>query len=138
MVFATVLIGFLGFMVWVHHMFTTGLGPVANSIFAIATMAIAVPTGVKILTGCSHLWGGQIRFTTANLFATAFIPTFVMGGITGVMLAIPAADFQYHDTYFVVAHFHYVIVGGLVLGLFAGLYYWWPKMFGRMLSEDLG
>ncbi|WP_204787507.1 cytochrome c oxidase subunit I [Paenibacillus oryzisoli] len=138
MVFATVLIGFLGFMVWVHHMFTSGLGPVANSIFAIATMAIAVPTGVKIFNWLFTLWGGQIRFTTANIFATAFIPTFVMGGTTGVMLAIPAADFQYHDTYFVVAHFHYVIVGGLVLGLFAGLYYWWPKMFGRMLSEGLG
>ncbi|MCD1259703.1 cytochrome c oxidase subunit I [Paenibacillus athensensis] len=138
MVFATVLIGFLGFMVWVHHMFTTGMGPVANSIFAIATMAIAVPTGVKIFNWLFTLWGGQIRFTTANLFATAFIPTFVMGGTTGVMLAIPAADFQYHDTYFVVAHFHYVIVGGLILGLFAGLYYWWPKMFGTMLSEKLG
>lgn len=138
MVFATVLIGFLGFMVWVHHMFTAGLGPVANSIFAIATMAIAVPTGVKIFNWLFTLWGGQIRFTTANIFATAFIPTFVMGGTTGVMLAIPSADFQYHDTYFVVAHFHYVIVGGLVLGLFAGLYYWWPKIFGRMLSEGLG
>jgi cytochrome c oxidase subunit I len=138
MVFATVLIGFLGFMVWVHHMFTTGLGPVANSIFSIATMAIAVPTGVKIFNWLFTLWGGQIRFTTANIFATAFIPTFVMGGTTGVMLAIPAADFQYHDTYFVVAHFHYVIVGGLILGLFAGLYYWWPKMFGRTLNEGLG
>jgi cytochrome c oxidase subunit 1 len=138
MVFATVLIGFLGFMVWVHHMFTSGLGPVANSIFAIATMAIAVPTGVKIFNWLFTLWGGQIRFTTANIFATAFIPTFVMGGTTGVMLAIPAADFQYHDTYFVVAHFHYVIVGGLILGLFAGLYYWWPKMFGRMLNEGMG
>lgn len=138
MVFATVLIGFLGFMVWVHHMFTSGLGPVANSIFSIATMAIAVPTGVKIFNWLFTLWGGQIRFTTANIFATAFIPTFVMGGTTGVMLAIPAADFQYHDTYFVVAHFHYVIVGGLILGLFAGLYYWWPKMFGRTLSEGLG
>jgi cytochrome c oxidase subunit I len=138
MVFATVLIGFLGFMVWVHHMFTSGLGPVANSIFAIATMAIAVPTGVKIFNWLFTLWGGQIQFSTANMWATAFIPTFVMGGTTGVMLAIPAADFQYHDTYFVVAHFHYVIVGGLVLGLFAGAYYWWPKMFGRMLSETLG
>lgn len=138
MVFATVLIGFLGFMVWVHHMFTSGLGPVANSIFAIATMAIAIPTGVKIFNWLFTLWGGQIRFTTANIFATAFIPTFVMGGTTGVMLAIPAADFQYHDTYFVVAHFHYVIVGGLILGLFAGLYYWWPKMFGRMLNEGMG
>lgn len=138
MVFATVLIGFLGFMVWVHHMFTAGIGPVANSIFAIATMAIAVPTGVKIFNWLFTLWGGQIRFTTANIFATAFIPTFVMGGTTGVMLAIPAADFQYHDTYFVVAHFHYVIVGGLILGLFSGLYYWWPKMFGRMLNEGMG
>ncbi|MCS7459055.1 cytochrome c oxidase subunit I [Paenibacillus doosanensis] len=138
MVFATALIGFLGFMVWVHHMFTTGIGPVGNAIFSIATMAIAVPTGVKIFNWLFTLWGGQIRFTTANIFATAFIPTFVMGGTTGVMLAVPAADFQYHDTYFVVAHFHYVIVGGLVLGLFAGAYYWWPKMFGRMLNETLG
>jgi cytochrome c oxidase subunit I len=138
MVFATVLIGFLGFMVWVHHMFTAGIGPVTNSIFAIATMAIAVPTGVKIFNWLFTLWGGQIRFTTANLWATAFIPTFVMGGTTGVMLAVPPANFQYHDTYFVIAHFHYVIVGGLVLGLFAGSYYWWPKMFGRLLSETLG
>jgi cytochrome c oxidase subunit 1 len=138
MVFATVLIGFLSFMVWVHHMFTTGLGPVGNSIFSIATMAIAVPTGVKIFNWLFTLWGGQITFNTSNLFATAFIPTFVMGGVTGVMLAVPAADFQYHDSYFVVAHFHYVIVGGLVLSLFSGFYYWWPKMFGRMLNETLG
>ncbi|WP_240418113.1 cytochrome c oxidase subunit I [Paenibacillus periandrae] len=138
MVFATALIGFLGFMVWVHHMFTTGIGPIGNAIFAIATMAIAIPTGVKIFNWLFTLWGGQITFSTANMFATAFIPTFVMGGVTGVMLAVPPADYQYHDTYFVVAHFHYVIVGGLVLGLFAGLYYWWPKMFGRMLSETLG
>ncbi|WP_068776989.1 cytochrome c oxidase subunit I [Paenibacillus sp. FJAT-26967] len=138
MVFATALIGFLGFMVWVHHMFTAGLGPVANSIFSIATMAIAVPTGIKIFNWIFTLWGGQIRFNTSNLFATSFIPTFVMGGVTGVMLSVPAADFQYHDTYFVVAHFHYVIVGGLILGLFAGSYYWWPKMFGRMLNETLG
>ncbi|NOU93574.1 cytochrome c oxidase subunit I [Paenibacillus sp. LMG 31456] len=138
MVFASALIGFLGFMVWVHHMFTTGIGPIGNAIFAIATMAIAVPTGVKIFNWLFTLWGGQITFSTANIFATAFIPTFVMGGTTGVMLAVPPADYQYHDTYFVVAHFHYVIVGGLVLGLFAGLYYWWPKMFGRMLNEKLG
>ncbi|MEF3313726.1 cytochrome c oxidase subunit I [Paenibacillus sp. GYB004] len=138
MVFATVIIGFLGFMVWVHHMFTVGLGPVANALFSIATMLIAVPTGIKIFNWLFTLWGGHIRFTTASLFALGFIPTFVMGGMTGVMLASPPADFQYHDTYFVVAHFHYVIVGGLVLGLFAGLYYWWPKMFGRMLNEGLG
>ncbi|WP_407944905.1 cytochrome c oxidase subunit I [Paenibacillus cymbidii] len=138
MVFATVLIGFLSFMVWAHHMFATGLGAVANSIFAIATMTIAVPTGVKIFNWLFTMWGGQIRFTAANLWAVGFIPTFVLGGITGVMLAIAAADFQYHDTYFVVAHFHYVIVGGLIFGMFSGFYYWWPKIFGRMLSEGLG
>ncbi|MFC6231761.1 cytochrome c oxidase subunit I [Paenibacillus allorhizosphaerae] len=138
MVFAMALIGFLGFMVWAHHMFTTGIGAVGDAIFGVATMAIAVPTGVKIFNWLFTLWGGQIRFTTANIFATSFIPTFVMGGVTGVMLAVPAADFQYHDTYFVVAHFHYVIVGGLVLSLFSAMYYWWPKMFGRMLNETLG
>ncbi|MCZ8514099.1 cytochrome c oxidase subunit I [Paenibacillus filicis] len=138
MVFATALIGFLGFMVWAHHMFTTGIGAVGDAIFGVATMAIAVPTGVKIFNWLFTLWGGQIRFTTANIFATSFIPTFVMGGVTGVMLAVPAADFQYHDTYFVIAHFHYVIVGGLVLALFAASYYWWPKMFGRMLNETMG
>lgn len=138
MVFATVLIAFLGFMVWAHHMFTTGLGPVANALFSIATMLIAVPTGIKIFNWLFTLWGGSIRFTTASLFGIGFIPTFVMGGVTGVMLAAAPADYQYHDTYFVVAHFHYVIVGGLVFGIFAGLFYWWPKMFGRMLNEGLG
>ena len=138
MVFATILIAFLGFMVWAHQMFTTGLGPVANALFSIATMLIAVPTGIKIFNWLFTMWGGQIRFTSANLFAIGFVPTFVMGGVTGVMLASAPADFQFHDTYFVVAHFHYVIVGGLVFGLFAGLHYWWPKMFGRMLNETLG
>jgi cytochrome c oxidase subunit 1 len=138
MVFATVLIGFLGFMVWVHHMFTVGLGPVANSLFAIATMMIAVPTGIKIFNWLFTMWGGQIQFTTANLWAIGFIPTFVIGGMTGVMLTLPPADFQFQDSYFVVAHFHYTIVGGMVSGLFAGLYYWWPRMFGKKLNETLG
>ena len=138
MVFATALIGFLGFMVWAHHMFTTGLGAVANTLFGLATMLIAVPTGIKIFNWLLTMWGGQITFPTANLFAVGFIPTFTIGGMTGVMLSIPAADYQYHDTYFVVAHFHYVIVGGMAFGLFAGLYYWWPKMFGKMLNETLG
>ncbi|MGG4144924.1 cytochrome c oxidase subunit I [Paenibacillus algorifonticola] len=138
MVFATILIGFLGFMVWAHHMFTTGLGPVANALFSIATMLIAVPTGIKIFNWIFTMWGGSIKFTSANLYAVGFIPTFVMGGVTGVMLAAAPADFQYHDTYFVVAHFHYVIVGGLILGIFSGLHYWWPKMFGRVLNETLG
>ncbi|TKD72617.1 cytochrome c oxidase subunit I [Pseudalkalibacillus hwajinpoensis] len=138
MVFATALIGFLGFMVWVHHMFTVGLGPIANSIFAVATMLIAVPTGVKIFNWLFTMWGGKVSFPTANLFAVGFIPSFVLGGMTGVMLSVPPADYQYHDSYFVVAHFHYVIVGGVVFGLFAGMYYWWPKIFGTMLNEVLG
>ncbi|MCA0990092.1 cytochrome c oxidase subunit I [Pseudalkalibacillus hwajinpoensis] len=138
MVFATALIGFLGFMVWVHHMFTVGLGPIANSIFAVATMLIAVPTGVKIFNWLFTMWGGKVSFPTANLFAVGFIPSFVLGGMTGVMLSVPPADYQYHDSYFVVAHFHYVIVGGVVFGLFAGMYYWWPKIFGTLLNEFLG
>ncbi|MED4877210.1 cytochrome c oxidase subunit I [Anoxybacillus geothermalis] len=138
MVFATVLIAFLGFMVWAHHMFTVGMGPIANAIFAVATMTIAVPTGVKIFNWLFTMWGGSIKFTTPMHYAVAFIPSFVMGGVTGVMLAAAAADYQYHDSYFVVAHFHYVIVGGVVFALLAGTHYWWPKMFGRMLNETLG
>ncbi|ARF18347.1 cytochrome c oxidase subunit I [Sporosarcina ureae] len=138
MVFATVLIGFLGFMVWAHHMFTVGLGPTANAIFAVATMAIAVPTGVKIFNWLLTMWGGSIKVTTPMLYALGFIPSFVMGGVTGVMQGAAPLDYQLHDSYFIVAHFHYVIVGGVVLGIFAGLHYWWPKMFGTMLNELLG
>lgn len=138
MVFALVLIGFLGFMVWIHHMFTVGLGPISNAIFALATMSIAVPTGIKIFNWLFTLRGGVIRFKTAMLFSLAFIPTFLIGGATGVMLSSAPADYQYHDSYFVVGHFHYVIVGGTILGIFAGVYYWWPKMFGFLLNEVLG
>jgi len=138
MVFATVLIGFLGFMVWAHHMFTTGLGATANAIFAVATMAIAVPTGVKIFNWLLTMWGGSIKFTVAMLYAVAFIPMFVAGGVTGVMQASAPLDYQLHDSYFIVAHFHYVIVGGTVLGLLASLHFYWPLMFNTMLSEKLG
>lgn len=138
MVFATMLIAFLGFMVWAHHMFTVGLGPVANSIFAVGTMAIAVPTGIKIFNWLLTMWGGQVTINSAMLWALGFIPSFTIGGMTGVMLGSAVADYQYHDTYFVVAHFHYVIVGGTIFGIFAGLHYWWPKMFGRVLNEKLG
>jgi len=138
MVFATAIIGFLGFMVWAHHMFTVGMGAVANTLFSIATMLIAVPTGIKIFNWIFTMWKGQITFNTANLFATGFIPSFTMGGVTGVMLAIAAADYQFQDSYFVVAHFHYVIVGGTVHGIFAAFFYWFPKMFGRKLNETLG
>jgi cytochrome c oxidase subunit 1 len=101
-------------------------------------MAIAVPTGIKIFNWLFTMWGGQIKFTTANLWTIGFIPSFVIGGMTGVMLSVPPADYQYHDSYFVVAHFHYVIIGGVAFGLFAGAYYWWPKMFGRLLNETIG
>ncbi len=138
MVFATVLIGFLGFMVWAHHMFTTGMGATANAIFAVATMAIAVPTGVKIFNWLLTMWGGSIKFTTPMLYAVGFIPSFVAGGVTGVMQASAPLDYQLHDSYFIVAHFHYVIVGGVVLGLLAGLHYYWPLMFNTMLNEAMG
>ncbi|MYL34679.1 cytochrome c oxidase subunit I [Pontibacillus yanchengensis] len=138
MVVALAIIGLLGFMVWVHHMFTVGLGALVNTFFAITTMLIAVPTGIKIFNWLFTMRKGVIRFSTPMLFAAGFIPTFVMGGVTGVMLSAAAADLQYHDTYFVVAHFHYVIIGGTILGAFAGIYYWFPKMFGITLNETLG
>ncbi|MFD1031097.1 cytochrome c oxidase subunit I [Metaplanococcus flavidus] len=137
-VFATILIGFYGFMVWAHHMFTVGLGPTANAVFALATMIIAVPTGIKIFNWLLTIWGGSIHFSVAMVYAIAFIPSFVAGGVTGVMQAIAPLDYQLHDSYFIVAHFHYVIVGGVVLGLLAGTHLYWPKMFGTMLSEKLG
>lgn len=138
MVFATILIGFLGFMVWAHHMFTTGLGNVANAIFAVATMAIAVPTGIKIFNWLFTMWGGNIKITVPMLWALGFIPSFVIGGVTGIMQAVAPLDYQLHDTYFIVAHFHYVIVGGVVFALFAAAHFYWPKMFGTQLSEKLG
>jgi cytochrome c oxidase subunit 1 len=137
-VYSGVLIGFMGWGVWSHHMFSVGLGPIADSVFAATTMLIAVPTGVKIFNWIGTLWGGQIRFTTAMLFAVGFIAMFIIGGLSGVSHASPPADLQQTDTYYVVAHIHYVLFGGTMLGLFAGMYYWWPKMTGRRLSEPLG
>lgn len=101
-------------------------------------MAIAVPTGIKIFNWLLTIWGGNVKFTTPMLYAVAFIPSFVLGGVTGVMLAAAAADYQFHDTYFVVAHFHYVIIGGVVFGILAGVHFWWPKMFGKVLHETMG
>jgi cytochrome c oxidase subunit 1 len=138
MVFSGILIGWLGWGVWSHHMFAVGLGPIADSFFSISTMLIAIPTGIKIFNWLATLWGGSLRFTTAMLFATAFIFTFTLGGLTGVMHAAAPADLQQTDTYFVVAHIHYVFFGGTVMGLLAGIYYWFPKMFGRVLDERLG
>ena len=133
-----VIIGFMGWGVWSHHMFTVGLGPIANSAFAIGTMAIAIPTGVKIFNWIATLWGGSINIKTPLLFAVGFVSMFIIGGLSGVMHASPPSDAQQQDTYFIVAHIHYVLFGGSIFAIFAGIYYWWPKMTGRMLSEPLG
>ena len=137
-VFSGIAIGFIGFGVWAHHMFAVGMGPVANTAFGVATMIIAIPTGVKIFNWLGTLWMGDLRFTTAMLFAIGVIAMFVIGGLSGVTHAIVPADYQQTDTYYIVAHFHYVLFGGAILGLFAGMYFWWPKIFGRFLSERWG
>ncbi|MFL5403587.1 MAG: cytochrome c oxidase subunit I [Gemmatimonadales bacterium] len=138
MVFSGVFIAFLGFGVWSHHMFSTAMGPIADTFFALTTMLIAVPTGVKIFNWIGTMWGGSLQFRTPMYFAVGFIAMFIIGGLSGVMHSSPPADLQQTDTYFVVAHFHYVLFGGSIFGLTAGAYYWWPKMFGRMLDERLG
>ncbi len=137
-VFSSVAIGFMGWGVWVHHMFAVGLGPVANSAFATSTMLIAVPTGVKIFNWIFTLWGGRISVKTPLLFALGFVAMFIIGGLSGVTHAIVPHDTQQNDTYYVVAHFHYVLFGGAIFGLFAGIYYWWPKVTGKLLDEGLG
>src|SRR5919106_741222 len=137
-VFSGIAIGFMGWGVWAHHMFTSGLGAVANSAFALSTMFIAVPTGVKIFNWIGTMWGGSIRFTTPMLFSIGFVAMFIIGGLSGVTHAIVPSDAQQQDTYYVVAHFHYVLFGGAIFGLFSGAYYWLPKVTGRMLSEGLG
>ncbi|HEX2184414.1 MAG TPA: cytochrome c oxidase subunit I [Chloroflexota bacterium] len=136
--YSGVAIGFLGFTVWAHHMFAVGLGDIANGAFATGSFQIGVPTGVKIFNWIGTLWGGSLRFKTPMLFAVGFIAMFIIGGISGISLASPPVDFQQTDSYYVVAHIHYVLFGGSIFGIFAGLYYWWPKFFGRMLDEGLG
>ncbi|MBL0179746.1 MAG: cytochrome c oxidase subunit I [Gemmatimonadetes bacterium] len=138
MVFSSAFIAFLGFGVWSHHMFSTGMGPLADTFFSLATMLIAIPTGVKIFNWIGTLWGGSLQFKTPMLFALGFIAMFITGGLSGVMHSVAPADLQQTDTYFVVAHFHYVLFGGSIFALTAGAYYWWPKMFGTMLNETIG
>jgi heme/copper-type cytochrome/quinol oxidase subunit 1/heme/copper-type cytochrome/quinol oxidase subunit 3 len=138
MIYSGILIAFLGFGVWSHHMFATGMGPVADAAFSIASMLIAIPTGIKIFNWLGTLWGGTLRFTTAFRFAAGILGVFTIGGLSGVMHASPPVDLQQTDSYFVVAHMHYVLIGGTLFGIFAGLYYWWPKMTGRLLDERLG
>lgn len=138
MVVSIVAIAVLSMLVWVHHFYTMGSGALVNSFFSITTMMIAVPTGVKMFNWLFTMRKGRIKMTTAMLWSLAFVPNFVIGGVTGVMLAMGAADYQYHNTLFLVAHFHYVLIPGVVFAVFAGLYYWWPKMFGFMLNEKIG
>lgn len=137
-VFSGAAIGFVGFGVWAHHMFASGMGPISVAVFSVATMAIAIPTGVKIVNWTMTMWGGKLRFSTPMLFAVGLIVQFTIGGLSGVTHAVAPSDTQQTDTYYIVAHFHYVLFGGAILGIFAGLYYWWPKMFGKMLSESWG
>jgi cytochrome c oxidase subunit 1 len=136
--FSTVAIGFFSMLVWAHHLFTVGLPIPLQAYFMIASMIIAVPTGMKIFNWLATLWRGNISFDTPMLYALGFLSIFVMGGLTGIYLAAFPIDWQVHDTYFVVAHFHYTLFGGAMFAIFAGLHYWWPKMFGRRLNEKLG
>ena len=138
MVFSGIAIGFMGWGVWAHHMFTSGMGPVSVAAFSLSTMFIAVPTGVKILNWLATMWGGRLRFTTAMLYSVGAVAMFTIGGLSGVTHAISPADTQQTDTYYIVAHFHYVIFGGSLLGLLSGFYFWWPKVFGHKLDERLG
>ena len=137
-VFSGIAIGFMGWAVWSHHMFTVGLGPIANSVFALTTMTIAVPTGVKIFNWIGTMWGGNIELKTPMLFSIGFIFLFIIGGLSGVMHSIAPSDAQQQDTYFIVAHIHYVLFGGSIFAIMGGIYYWFPKASGRMLSESIG
>ena len=138
MAFSIVAIGFFSMLVWAHHMFTVGMPGFLNAFFMITSMVIAVPTGVKIFNWLATLWRGNLHLDTAMLYALGFISVFTIGGLSGIFVAAFPIDWQVHDTYYVVAHLHYVLFGGSILGILGGLYYWWPKFFGRLLDERLG
>jgi cytochrome c oxidase subunit 1 len=138
MVAATVAIGFISLGVWAHHMFTIGMTSFGNTFFTLSTMIVSIPTGIKTFNWLATLWGGKIRFATPMLFSVAFLFQWVLAGLTGIMLSVSAWNWQLHNSYFVVAHFHYVLVGGILFMIFAAIYYWYPKMTGRMLDERLG
>jgi cytochrome c oxidase subunit 1 len=136
--YSSLAISFLGLIVWAHHMFTSGTPGWLRMFFMITTMIIAVPTGIKIFSWLATIWGGKLRLVSAMLFGMGFISTFVLGGITGIMVASVPFDIHVHDTYFVVAHLHYVLFGGSVFGIYAAFYHWFPKMTGRMINEFWG
>ena len=138
MVWSMCAIAGLGFVVWGHHMFTSGMNPAVGMVFMFSTMAIALPSGIKVFNWIGTLWGGRIRFNTWTLNAIAFVSMFIVGGLSGIFLAAPPVDVPLHDTYFIVAHFHYVLFGATLFGVFGAIHYWFPKMFGRMMSDTLG
>jgi len=138
MVFAIAGIAFLGFIVWGHHMFQSGMNPLLGTTFMLSTIVIAVPSSIKVFNWLGTLWRGNIKFTSAMLNALAFVSMFIIGGLSGVFMASAPVDIYIHDTYFIVAHIHYVLFGGSLFGIFAGIYYWYPKMYGKMLNESLG
>src|ERR1044071_3531076 len=138
MVGATVTIGFISVSVWAHHTFAVGMSPMANSFFAISTMLVGIPTGIKIFNWLATMYGGKIRFELPMLFCIAFLFQFLIAGLTGIMLSVAPFNWQLTDSYFVVAHFHYVLIGGLAFTIFAAIYYWYPKAMGRMLNKKLG
>ena len=138
MVYAIFAIGFLGFTVWGHHMFVSGMSPFSGFAFSVMTMAIAVPSAIKTFNWLGTIWGGRLRFTTAMLFALGFVSLFVTGGLSGIFLGQPALDIYLHDTWFVLAHFHMIMGVAAIFGIFTGTYYWFPKMFGRLMNETLG
>ncbi len=138
MVAASVGIAFVSLGVWAHHMFTVGMTSASNAFFTLSTMLVGIPTGIKIFNWLATMWGGKIRFATPMLFLTAFVFQFLIAGLTGIMLSVSPWDWQLHNSYFVIAHFHYVLVGAIITAIFGGIYYWFPKVTGRMLSERLG
>ena len=138
MVAASVGIAFVSTGVWAHHMFTIGMTSVGNTFFVLSTMLVGIPTGIKIFNWLATIWGGKVQFRTPMLFCTAFLFQFLIAGLTGIMLAVAPFDWQLHNSYFLIAHFHYVLVGAIVMNIFAGIYYWYPKATGRMMSETLG